>query len=112
LHAGVLKSNGFNGLYPDNEYATRLFERLFGPSGEIFGGHSSPSMRRGRDVQHVLQLSLEELYSGKTSKLALQKSVLCSKCNGVGGPEVSLGCHRMDMANARQGSYSCSKLMA
>lgn len=30
---------------------------------------------------------MEDLYKGKVSKLALQKNVLCSKCNGLGGKE-------------------------
>lgn len=33
------------------------------------------------------KVSLEDLYKGKVSKLALQKSVLCSKCDGRGGKE-------------------------
>jgi len=43
--------------------------------------------RRGKDVGHPLKVSLEDLYKGKTSKLALQKQVLCGKCDGKGGKE-------------------------
>ncbi len=32
-----------------------------------------------------MQVSLEEIYNGAVRKLALQKSVICEKCNGLGG---------------------------
>lgn len=57
---------------------------LFGGGGR--GGHGgAPRERRGRDMQHPLKVSLEDLYKGKVSKLALQKDILCGTCNGVGG---------------------------
>ena len=33
------------------------------------------------------QVSLEDMYKGTTRKLALQKTVICSDCNGLGGRE-------------------------
>ncbi|KNE65590.1 hypothetical protein AMAG_09570 [Allomyces macrogynus ATCC 38327] len=35
-------------------------------------------------MAHVLKVSLEDLYNGKTTKLALNKQVLCSPCGGKG----------------------------
>lgn len=32
-----------------------------------------------------MQVSLEEIYNGAVRKLALQKSVICDKCHGIGG---------------------------
>lgn len=72
--------------------AEDLFSQLFG--GGIFGGGGRggrPSgPRRGKDMVHQLKVSLEDLYKGKTTKLALQKHVLCSKCEGRGGKEGSV----------------------
>jgi len=34
---------------------------------------------------HQLPVTLKDLYNGKTSKLAVQKNVICVKCKGVGG---------------------------
>jgi len=69
--------------------AEDLFSQLFG--GGMFGGggrRGQPSgPRRGKDIAHSLKVSLEDFYMGKTTKLALQKHVLCSKCNGRGGKE-------------------------
>ncbi|KAK3086550.1 hypothetical protein FSP39_020099 [Pinctada imbricata] len=43
--------------------------------------------RRGEDTHHPLRVSLEDLYNGKTSKLQLSKTVICSKCKGAGGKQ-------------------------
>lgn len=44
--------------------------------------------RRGVDIKHKLSVTLEELYHGKSTKLALSKTVLCSKCDAKGGEKV------------------------
>ena len=36
---------------------------------------------------HRIHVSLEDLYKGKTTKLALTRNVLCPKCDGRGGKE-------------------------
>ncbi|KAJ3218505.1 Type I HSP40 co-chaperone [Dinochytrium kinnereticum] len=67
-----------------------LFSHLFGGGfgGGMFEGGGRPKgPRRGKDMAHALKVSLEDLYKGKVSKLALQKAVLCSKCEGRGGKE-------------------------
>ncbi|ENN74728.1 hypothetical protein YQE_08695, partial [Dendroctonus ponderosae] len=38
-----------------------------------------------KDVVHQLSVTLEELYKGTVRKLALQKNVICEKCEGRGG---------------------------
>ncbi|XP_068107395.1 dnaJ homolog subfamily A member 4-like [Hyperolius riggenbachi] len=43
------------------------------------------SISAGKNVVHQLSVSLEELYNGASRKLALQKNVICSKCEGRGG---------------------------
>lgn len=69
--------------------AQDLFSHLFGGGGMFGGGgRSRPSgPRRGKDLVHRIKVSLEELFKGKITKLALQKNVLCSKCEGRGGKE-------------------------
>lgn len=60
-----------------------VFDMFFGGSG--FGGGRSGRRRerKGQDVIHQLSVSLEELYKGTVRKLALQKNVICDKCEGV-----------------------------
>ncbi|OLY84070.1 Mitochondrial protein import protein MAS5 [Smittium mucronatum] len=66
--------------------AEDLFAQFFG--GGAFGGGSRrgpQGPRKGKDMTHVLKVSLEELYKGKVTKLQLTKSVICSTCDGKGG---------------------------
>jgi DnaJ-class molecular chaperone len=37
----------------------------------------------GKNVVHQLSVTLEDLYNGATRKLALQKNVICDKCEGT-----------------------------
>jgi DnaJ family protein A protein 2 len=58
--------------------AEDLFSSLFG-----MGGRSS-GPRKGEDLVFPLKVTLEDLYNGKTSKVALKKKVLCEDCKGKG----------------------------
>jgi DnaJ family protein A protein 2 len=64
-----------------------LFSQLFGGGGGSFfgGGRPGGGPRKGKDLVHRVTVTLEDLYKGKTTKLALTKHVICSKCNGKGG---------------------------
>lgn len=37
----------------------------------------------GKNLVHQLGVTLEEMYNGATRKLALQKNVICEKCDGM-----------------------------
>ncbi|SCV71933.1 BQ2448_4627 [Microbotryum intermedium] len=92
-------AGGMGGMDPQD-----LFSQLFGGGGGFFGGGGGggrggrPSgPKKGKDLVHRIKVSLEDLYKGKTTKLALQKHVLCTKCKGKGGKEGAVktcqGCH-------------------
>ncbi|WAR13341.1 DNJA2-like protein [Mya arenaria] len=57
----------------------------FGFGGMSGMGGARRGRRRGEDTFHPLRVSLEDLYNGKTSKLQLSKTVICTKCSGAGG---------------------------
>jgi len=63
-----------------------LFNMFFGGGGR----RRSAGPRRGEDVNHPIKVSLEDLYNGKTVKLAINRQVLvgdpkmCSTCDGQG----------------------------
>ena len=40
---------------------------------------------RGPDKKHEISLSLEDMYTGKTSKFAITRNAKCTKCEGEGG---------------------------
>lgn len=72
--------------------AEDLFAQFFGGGGGGFGGMFGGGMReqgpkKARTIHHVHKVNLEDIYRGKISKLALQKSVICSTCDGRGGKE-------------------------
>ncbi|KAF2772061.1 DnaJ-domain-containing protein [Teratosphaeria nubilosa] len=88
--------------------AEDLFAQFFGGGGGGFGGMfggmgggRDPGPKKARTIHHVHKVSLEDVYKGKVSKLALQKSVICSKCEGRGGKEGAVktcaGCNGQGM---------------
>lgn len=58
---------------------------MFFGGGMGGGRRGGAREKRGKDVIHQLGVSLEDLYNGTTRKLALQKNVICDKCEGRGG---------------------------
>lgn len=64
-----------------------LFSMFFGGGGR---GRRSAGPRKGPSIQHPLRVSLEDLYNGKTVKLAINRKVIvgeaqeCSTCGGQG----------------------------
>lgn len=75
-----LNASGGGGMGMD---PTDLFAQMFGGGG--FGMPRERGPRKGKDLVHRVNVTLEDLYKGKTTKLALTKHVICSKCSGKGG---------------------------
>lgn len=76
--------------------AEDLFAQFFGSGGfggglgGMFGGGMGGHSRgptKAKTIHHVHNVSLEDIYRGKISKLALQRSILCPKCEGRGGKQ-------------------------
>ncbi|KAJ4488259.1 hypothetical protein J3R30DRAFT_3654552 [Lentinula aciculospora] len=82
--SGLSEAGGMGGMDPQD-----LFSQLFGGGGGFFGGGGGGSRgpRKTKDLVHRVHVTLEDLYKGKTTKLALTRNVLCSKCKGKGGKE-------------------------
>jgi DnaJ family protein A protein 2 len=69
-----------------------ILQQMFGMGGGMppgFGGGAGGPKRprRGRDEEQKYEVTLEELYKGKTVKFASTKNVICSHCKGSGGKE-------------------------
>ena len=84
--------------------AEDLFSQFFGGGGlgGIFGGGQTRDQgQKSTSIYHSQYVTLEEIYNGKVSKLALQKSVICSDCHGIGGKAGSVkscsGCNGVGM---------------
>ncbi|GLB35267.1 putative dnaJ central domain [Lyophyllum shimeji] len=83
--AGLSEQGGMGGMDPQD-----LFSQLFGGGGGGFfggGGGRAAGPRKTKDLVHRVNVSLEDLYRGKTTKLALTRNVICSKCKGKGGKD-------------------------
>lgn len=62
-----------------------IFDLFTGMGG---GGRGKPSgPKKGKPVGHQVKATLEDLYNGKTTKIAVNRDRICSKCNGKGGKE-------------------------
>jgi len=74
-----LKDGGMGGGSAED-----IFSAFFG--GGIFGGGGGRPRgpKKGENVVHPLKVTLENLYNGKTSKLAINRNVICDDCSGSG----------------------------
>ncbi|KAF2000937.1 hypothetical protein P154DRAFT_190380 [Amniculicola lignicola CBS 123094] len=81
-----------------------LFAQMFGGMGGGFpggmpgmggmggmpGGPGGPGRgvpRKGRSVEQTYEVTLEELYKGKTTKFSNTKNIVCGTCKGSGGKQ-------------------------
>lgn len=64
--------------------AEDIFSMFFGGGGGG-GGRGPRGPRKGEDIVHPLKVSLEDMYNGKTSKIAINRDKLCGSCDGRGG---------------------------
>ena len=87
----VYDRNGLEGLEAGGGGdMSDIFSQFFGGGG--FGGRRQPARRRGRDVTHTIAVSLEDLFKGKTKKMAIERRVpaqagdpkQCAQCQGTG----------------------------
>jgi DnaJ family protein A protein 2 len=50
------------------------------------GGRRRPQgPQKGEDITHPIKASLEDLYNGRTTRLAINRDKLCEECQGRGG---------------------------
>uniref|UniRef100_A0A3Q3WJW0 Uncharacterized protein n=1 Tax=Mola mola TaxID=94237 RepID=A0A3Q3WJW0_MOLML len=72
-----------------------IFDMFFG------GGSRMHRERKGKNIVHQISVTLEELYNGATRKLAVQKNVVCEKCEGrgsrKGAAQMCMSCHGTGM---------------
>jgi len=76
----ALKEGGFSA-----HSAHDIFEQFFGGGfGSFFGGGGRQGPRRTEDIAHELQVTLDDLYKGKTTKLSVTRNIICTACTGAG----------------------------
>mmetsp|Transcript_6847 Transcript_6847/g.12428 ORF Transcript_6847/g.12428 Transcript_6847/m.12428 type:complete len:437 (+) Transcript_6847:1278-2588(+) len=69
-----------------NNEGMSIFDLL---SGRRPGGSKRDEPKKAPDVTFSLKVSLEDIYNGKTSKIAVQRDRCCTDCQGKGGSKVN-----------------------
>ena len=67
-----------------------ILQQMFGMGGGAppgFRGAGPRRPRRGADEEQAYEVTLEELYKGKSTRFASTKNAICSHCKGKGGKE-------------------------
>ena len=65
-----------------------IFEDMFGDFGARGGGRGrSNGPARGADMQYTMEISLEDAFKGKDSKIRIPVQETCDSCNGSGAEE-------------------------
>jgi len=82
----AIKEGGGRGGGPGFSSPMDIFNMMFG--GGMGGMGSGRQSNKTKPMVHKLGVSLEELYNGKTRKLAATRDKLCSACDGKGGSNV------------------------
>jgi len=79
---------GGGGMAAEDLFAQFFGGGGFGGMGGMFGGGmNNRGPPKARTIHHTHKVSLEDIYRGKISKLALQRSIICPKCDGLGGKD-------------------------
>jgi DnaJ family protein A protein 2 len=94
--AGI-KGGAGHGHGPGGPDMEDILQQMFGMGGGMggmpgMGGAGGPGMKRrgpakGANEGQIYEVSLEELFKGKTTRFANTKSVICSACTGTGGKD-------------------------
>jgi len=74
-----LEGGGGDGQSPED-----IFSMFFGGGGGGRGG-GRRGPQKGEDIVHSIKASLEDLYNGKTVRLAISRNKPCPDCEGRGG---------------------------
>eukprot|EP01132_Coremiostelium_polycephalum_P006843 gene6843-8487_t len=69
-----------------------IFSNMFDTGGGGFrfntgGGGGQTMQQRGPDIELDLEVTLKDLYVGRTTKVTHKKQVLCNKCRGTGAKD-------------------------
>ncbi len=95
-----------------------IFEEMFSDLGGGFpggaGGRGGSSTQRGSDLRYNLEISLEEAFNGKQTKIRVPSWDSCESCDGTGAeagtkPEVCGTCNGRGRVRAQQGFFTIER---
>ncbi|MBT5195387.1 MAG: molecular chaperone DnaJ [Rhodospirillaceae bacterium] len=93
-----------------------IFDEMF---GDFVGGRQSGggSSSRGSDLRYNMEISLDEAYKGRETRIKVPTSVVCDSCNGNGAepgsrPTGCLTCHGRGKVRSQQGFFTIERTCA
>ncbi|KAI7164535.1 DnaJ-domain-containing protein [Hortaea werneckii] len=93
---GGMGGGGFGGGMDMDDILSQMFGGGMPGMGGMGGmGGGGPGRRRakGKNEMQQYEISLEELYKGKTTRFASTKELICEHCKGSGGKEKAKAKH-------------------
>eukprot|EP01128_Nolandella_sp_AFSM9_P007113 TRINITY_DN3802_c0_g1_i1.p1 TRINITY_DN3802_c0_g1~~TRINITY_DN3802_c0_g1_i1.p1 ORF type:complete len:488 (+),score=120.91 TRINITY_DN3802_c0_g1_i1:100-1563(+) len=66
------------------------FEGMGGMGGQQQQRQRKPEVTRTPDIEHIMEVTLEEMYTGATRKIEFNQRVVCQPCNGKGTKNASV----------------------
>ncbi len=90
-----------------------IFDEMF---GDFVGGRQSggASASRGSDLRYNMEISLDEAFKGRETRIKVPTSVVCESCNGNGAepgskPTGCLACHGRGKVRSQQGFFTIER---
>jgi molecular chaperone DnaJ len=90
-----------------------IFDEMF---GDFVGGRQSggASASRGSDLRYNMEISLDEAFKGRETRIKVPTSVVCESCNGNGAepgsrPTACLACHGRGKVRSQQGFFTIER---
>ncbi len=105
FHSGGFgQSGGFSDMFND------IFEDLMGGGGGARRGGGSSVNTRGADLRYNIEISLDEAFHGKKTKVKFTSAVKCEPCSGSGSSNKSqattcITCGGHGKVRAQQGFF-------
>lgn len=103
-------SGGFGGVHFED-----IINEVFGAGRRSGGARSQrPASQPGSDIRYDLSLSLEEAFSGTTTRISFRTFCPCEKCKGTGsangkGSETCSVCQGRGAVRSQQGFFTVER---
>lgn len=112
--------SGFSGFNFNNGFGGVNFDDII---NEVFGGgmgsgrrtrSGQPSSQPGSDIRFDLSISLEEAFSGTTSRISFRTFCACDRCHGTGsadnkGSDICSACQGSGVFHTQQGFFTVER---
>jgi molecular chaperone DnaJ len=93
-----------------------IFEEMFGDfmGGQQRGGGASTAARRGADISHEMEISLEDAFKGKDAPVKVATWQACQPCSGSGAEKGTKAdtcdtCRGIGRVRAQQGFFTVER---